>query len=67
MLLAIASRDSGGHEGSTTNADKLEMLGLTFQLANYGVGWWCMTTQQKRELAGEPIYDTGSFLTKCEH
>jgi hypothetical protein len=39
------------------------MLVLTAQLANYGVGWWCLTTQAARKLAGRRLdADTGSYL-----
>ena len=65
LLLVVVDRpyrDSQGHEGAT-KADKLQMLVVTAQLANYGVGWWCLTTQAARKLAGRPLdADTGSYL-----
>eukprot|EP01046_Picozoa_sp_COSAG06_P052279 COSAG06_NODE_8739_length_2082_cov_3.134644_4_plen_97_part_00 len=55
-----------GHEGAT-NADKLQMMVLTSQLANYGIGAWCLTTQNKRtEGGGNPNPDTGSYLDSGE-
>ena len=69
LLLVIVDRpyrDSQGHDGAT-DADKLQMLVLTSQLANYGVGWWCLTQQVSRaESEMEKNTETGSYLSETE-
>ncbi len=71
MLLSLVAvdkpyRDSQGHEG-LTEADKLQLLTLSAQIANYGVAFWCLTTQEDRKAAGEaPFQDTGSYLSVSE-
>ena len=45
----------------------LQMLVLSAQLTNYGLGWWCLSTQQARELASMPMHAaTGSYLDQDE-
>ena len=69
LLLVVADRpyrDSQGHDGAT-DADKLQMLALACQLANYGLGWWCLETQHERQAIMEtPYTETGSYLNMME-
>ena len=70
MLLILVAvdkpyRDSQGHEG-LTEADKLQLLTLSAQIANYGVAFWCLTTQEDRKAAGEEPSASGSFLSDGE-
>ena len=67
ILVAVDKpyRDSQGHEG-LTEADKLQMLTLSAQIANYGVAFWCLTTQEDRKAAGQEPSASGSFLTDGE-
>ena len=69
LLLVIVDRpyrDSQGHDGAT-GADKLQMLVLSSQLANYGVGWWCLTQQLSRAENGmQKNTKTGSYLSETE-
>ena len=70
MLLILVAvdkpyRDSQGHEG-LTEADKLQLLTLSAQIANYGVAFWCLTTQEDRKAAGQEPSASGSFLTDGE-
>ena len=69
LLLVIVDRpyrDSQGHNGAT-DADKLQMLVLSSQLANYGVGWWCLTQQLSREESEMQMNaKTGSYLSETE-
>ena len=67
ILVAVDKpyRDSQGHEG-LTEADKLQLLTLSAQIANYGVAFWCLTTQEERKAAGEEPSASGSFLSDGE-
>ena len=70
LLLALVAvdkpyRDSQGHEG-LTEADKLQLLTLSAQIANYGVAFWCLTTQEERKAAGQEPSASGSFLSDWE-
>ena len=67
VLVAVDKpyRDSQGHEGLTA-ADKLQLLTLSAQIANYCVAFWCITTQEARKAAGETPSATGSYLGDWE-
>ena len=70
LLLLVAAdrpyRDSQGHHGAT-DADKLQMLSLVCQLANYGLGWWCLEMQHERQASMKtPYTETGSYLSMTE-
>ena len=67
ILVAVDKpyRDSQGHEG-LTEADKLQLLTLYAQIANYGVAFWCLTTQEERKAAGVEPSATGSYLGDWE-
>ena len=67
ILVAVDKpyRDSQGHEG-LTEADKLQLLTLSAQIANCGVAYWCLTTQEDRKAAGEEPSASGSFLSDWE-
>ena len=49
-----------------TQADVLQSLQLAGQLGNYGLGYWCLTTQVARKAAGEPEVRPGTHLTDGE-
>ena len=49
-----------------TEADKLQLLTLGAQIANYGVAYWCLSTQEARKAAGEEPSATGSYLGDWE-
>ena len=68
LLLVLVDkpyRDSQGHAGMT-QADVLQSLQLAGQLGNYGLGYWCLTTQVARKAAGEPEVRPGTHLTDGE-
>ena len=68
LLLVLVDkpyRDSQGHAGMT-QADVLQSLQLAGQLCNYGLGYWCLTTQVARKAAGEPEVRPGTHLTDGE-
>eukprot|EP01045_Picozoa_sp_COSAG04_P018017 COSAG04_NODE_1634_length_6102_cov_20.966184_4_plen_196_part_00 len=67
ILVAVDKpyRDSQGHEG-LTEADKLQLLTLSAQIANYGVAFFCLTTQEDRKAAGQEPSASGSFLSDWE-
>ena len=49
-----------------SKADVLQSLQLAGQLGNYGLGYWCLTTQVARKAAGEPEVRPGTHLTDGE-
>ena len=64
LILVVADcpyRDSLGTEG-WTQADKLQVLVLTGQMINYGVGFWCLNQQRERKILGYEPNDEGSYL-----
>eukprot|EP01045_Picozoa_sp_COSAG04_P009498 COSAG04_NODE_551_length_12696_cov_13.088989_9_plen_193_part_00 len=69
LLLVVTAykpyRDSQGKEGMTA-ADELQLLTLSAQIANYGVAFLCLTTQEDRKAAGQEPSASGSFLTDGE-
>ena len=69
LLLVVTAykpyRDGQGHDGRTA-ADELQLLTLSAQIANYGVAFWCLTTQEDRKAAGQEPSTSGSFLSDGE-
>ena len=68
LLLVLVDkpyRDSQGHAGMT-QADVLQSLQLAGQLCNYGLGYWCLTTQVARKAAGKLEVRPGTHLTDGE-
>ena len=67
ILVAVDKpyRDSTGR-GGITEADKLQLLALGAQIANYGVAFWCLTTQEERKAAGVEPSASGSYLDDWE-
>ena len=66
VMVDLPYRDKSGTSGMT-HADKLQILVLAGQLANYGVAYWCLTTKIDRRKRDVPLTaTTGSYLSVIE-
>ena len=65
VAVALPYRSGDGREGAT-QADKLQMLTLAAQIANYGLAGWCLRTQRARQASGAVASASGSYLSRPE-
>ena len=65
VAVDLPYRSSDGREGAT-HADKLQMLTLAAQIANYGLGGWCLRTHRARQASGAVASASGSYLSRPE-
>ena len=65
VAVDLPYRSSDGREGAT-QADKLQMLTLAAQIANYGLAGWCLRTHRARQASGAVASASGSYLSRPE-